>query len=246
MRLKKLLRGSAGFLSEKLLAIFSPQFVPFSGKVLEQFYIYKLRKQEFPAVRAFCIRLAGRPALSEKLKKISSDYFCKANLDNNPDIFVLDKLATSYQKKTIQSLESLAGKNIDEARKHFIIALDSAGIPGVARHKLAGVFELLAGQCPGNNDVSFFGEAQHGSVQTSGKIILSGMNWSGTGALYDFFREFSGVRALPGEQRLWKESDYSLLWGLNNLEKLDTEGFYEYLKRLFLIPMTGLSLPRNI
>ena len=243
MKLKKLLRISAGLISEKLIYIFPPELIPFSGKILEQFYVYKLRKQEFQAVLDYCIKLSKRLSLPEELKKISSSYFCKASLDNKPDPVVLKKLSTLYQKKTVQSLESLIINERLKAEKYFKEALGNTGVSGAAAENLTAAFSLLSkdtSEIPENNMVS-----DADPVYSSKKIILSGMNWSGTGALYDYFKEFSCVGALPDEQRLWKESDYSLIWAYNSLQKLDKNDFREFLLRLFMIPITGLAVPRN-
>ena len=249
MNYKKLLRRSAGVISEKLLGVFPPYILPFSEKVLEQYYVYKLRKQKFSDVKDYCIKLSQKSCLPEKLKKISSSYFCKASLDNKPDKAVLEKLSTRYQKKTLQSIEAVLQKDAGKAVKEFQAALESAGIPLPAADNLAGAFGLLAEKSAGIPESRHKYQAPLLKVPEesafSEKIILSGMNWSGTGALYDYFKEFSCVKALPYEQRLWKESDYSLIWAYNKLEKLDNNDFMEYLIRLFLIPMTGLSIPRN-
>ncbi|MDX9802089.1 MAG: hypothetical protein RBT69_12220, partial [Spirochaetia bacterium] len=108
---------------------------------------------------------------------------------------------------------------------------------------LEKAFSIITGSSSGGKRVSTCGDSEN-DYRQSKKIILSGMYWSGTGALYDYFKEFKDVKALPVEQRLWKESDYSLGWGLKNIEKIDDEGLRQYLIRLFLIPLTGLVMPR--
>ena len=245
MNYRKLLKTSAGIVSEKLLGIFPPYIFPFSEKILEQFFVYKLRKQQFEAVKDFCKKLSEKDFLPEKLKKISSGYYCKACLDNNPDPSVLGSLSTSYQKKTNLAIEALRENDKTSAENSFINALDNACFPERAKENLVKTFNLLTGELSAFHKKYSDPEAVSIPVKSSEKIILSGMNWSGTGALYDYFREFDCVKALPGEQRLWKESDYSLLWGYNNQEKLDRNTFLEYLLRLFFIPMTGLNMPRN-
>ena len=245
MNYRRILKVSAGFISEKLLSIFPPYIFPFSEKILEQFYVYKLRKQQFPAVKDYCKNLSEKSFLPEKLKKVSSGYYCKACLDNNPDPSVLNKLSTVYQKKTISCIDSLRKKDKAAAEQVFIAALKKTAIPVKTKENLLNVLKLLTEELSAINKKYSYSEEDTAPVQSSEKIILSGMNWSGTGALYDYFREFNCVLALPGEQRLWKESDYSLVWGINNLEKLDEEAFTEYLLRLLFIPMTGLAVPRN-
>ena len=246
MNFKKILRKYAGIISENLLRIFPPYLIPFSEKILEQFYVAKLRKQQFQTVLDYCSKLSEKSFLPEKLKKVSSDYFCKASLDNNPDRNVLDKLAVRYQTKTAESLENLNKNNRPAAVKSFKDALINTGISYSAEKNLSAAFSMLAGEIQNvsdkfeNNIISK--EEQFFSAP---KIILSGMNWSGTGALYDYFREFSCVKALPFEQRLWKESDYSLIWGYNNLDNLNDKELSEYLLRLLLIPAAGLAMPRN-
>ena len=246
MNYKKILRKYAGIISENLLRIFPPYLIPFSDKFLEQFYVAKLRKQQFQTVLDYCSKLSEKSFLPEKLKKVSSDYFCKASLDNNPDRTVLDKLAVKYQKKAAESLENLDKNDSSAAVECFKDALFNIGISSSAEKKLTEAFSLLTGEIQNLSDkIDNNIKLKEEQVYSAPKIILSGMNWSGTGALYDYFREFSCVKALPFEQRLWKESDYSLIWGYNNLENLDNKELTEYLLRLFLIPVTGLAMPRN-
>lgn len=245
MKYRKLIRYAAGILAEKLLAVFPLQFLPFPGLVLERFYIHKLKKQEFSSVRDYCLKLSLIPAVPGRLKRISSGYYCKASRDNRPDPAVLDRLSTHYQKKTALGLESLRNKDNAAALNYFGQALEAAGVPPLAKENLSAAFRMVSDSHLNLRDGRQFNAESLTEYHSQKKIILSGMNWSGTGALYDYFREFSCVKALPGEQRLWKESDYSLLWGLNNTEKLNSGWLTEYLLRLFLVPVTGLAVPRN-
>ncbi len=143
-------------------------------------------------------------------------------------------------------LRILKKKDSSSAVICFKDALVNTGISSSAEKNLYTAFSMLAGELQNLSD-KFEKNINSGEeeVYSAPKIILSGMNWSGTGALYDYFREFSCVKALPYEQRLWKESDYSLVWGYNNLENLDDEKLSEYLLRFFLVPITGLAIPRN-
>ncbi|MEF8698117.1 MAG: LamG-like jellyroll fold domain-containing protein [Candidatus Accumulibacter sp. UW20] len=70
------------------------------------------------------------------------------------------------------------------------------------------------------------------------KIIVSGMGWSGSGALYDFFREFRGVRSVKGEfTHIEGES------GLFDLSKSlsDVPGFKKKLLKHFGLVLLGLA-----
>jgi hypothetical protein len=53
----------------------------------------------------------------------------------------------------------------------------------------SGLVEGIRGKVP----------AQVPDVKTTKRIIVSGMGWSGSGAVYDYLREFDGIEAIPGE-----------------------------------------------
>ena len=235
--MKKVIRNIVGILSEKLIGIFPLRFLPLPHVMLEQYFRYKMRKNDFDTVRDHCIGLSQHPSVSDRIKKISSDYFCKISLDNRPDPLVMNNLKTEYQKKISESMDLLASGKNDKAVDLFREALEIIRIPVAAITSLVDAFRIIVE----GSASSISGK----ECRSSKKIILSGMYWSGTGALYDFFREFRDVKPLRGEQRLWKESDYSLDWGLKNIEKLDDLNFRNYLIRLFLIALTGLAMPRN-
>jgi hypothetical protein len=76
------------------------------------------------------------------------------------------------------------------------------------------------------------------SLVTQKKIIVSGMGWSGSGALYDYFREFRGVRSVKGEfTHIEGES------GLFDLSKSlsDVPGFKNKLLKHFGLVLLGLA-----
>jgi len=241
--LRKIIRDIVGTLSEKLVRILPFRYFPAPHILLEQFFRYRMRKNDFRAVRDYCLYFSEKPGLPDKIKKISADYFCKISLDDKPDIFVMKNLRTGYQKKISQSLDFLASGEKEKAFSSFAESLPFAGIPRPAAAHLEKAFSIIAGTSSDGKNSSAAGGSEN-DLRQAKKIILSGMYWSGTGALYDFFREFKDVKALPVEQRLWKESDYSLGWGLKNIETIGDEGLKQYLMRLFLIPLTGLAMPR--
>ncbi len=241
--MRKVIRDIAGKLSEKLVRIMPFRYFPASHILLEQFFRYRMRKNDFRAVRDYCLYFSEKPGSPDKIKKISADYFCKISLDDKPDIDVIKNLRTGYQEKISQSLDFLASGEKEKACSSFVDALPFAGIPRPAASHLEKAFSIVTGSSSGEKKASACGDSENDYRQAK-KIILSGMYWSGTGALYDFFREFEDVKALPVEQRLWKESDYSLGWGLKNIETIDDEGLRQYFLRLFLIPLTGLAMPR--
>ncbi|EDZ92427.1 TPR repeat-containing protein [Limnospira maxima CS-328] len=51
---------------------------------------------------------------------------------------------------------------------------------------------------------------ERSKIRTVQKILVSGMGWSGSSALYDYFREFKNIKLLKGEVR-WLEGPLSLL-----------------------------------
>ena len=208
-----------------------------------------MRKYDFNTVSRYCIFVSEKRFASDRIKKIAADYFCKISLDNKPDQTVLSRLGTSYQDLVIQSRLAAQNENNVEALSLFSKAVKKAGVPDPAVVLLSDIFRLVTlDKTWERKKSSEKNEENHGigsEIKSSKKIILSGMYWSGTGALYDFFREFSNVAALPGEQRLWKESDYSLNWGLKNIDNISDVDFVKYLERLFLIPLAGLAIPRT-
>lgn len=88
----------------------------------------------------------------------------------------------------------------EAARARFAKALDTAGLKTSAQAWL-DAFDALSGiTTPGAVPT-----IQHAPALQ--KIMVAGTGWSGSGALYDFFREFEGVTPVHGEFRHIEHSD---------------------------------------
>jgi len=80
--------------------------------------------------------------------------------------------------------------------------------------------------------------------QPVNKIFVSGMGWSGSGALYDFFREFKSVSPINPEFR-HVEGNSSLKSILSKLEKGERKQFREELAKFFWITLLGYANPKK-
>lgn len=94
--------------------------------------------------------------------------------------------------------ELFAAGKILEARQAFSSAVDqgfsSEGLTAEHRSVIVECFDMLCSnerpECSKNDDS--YGDPIK-------KVIVSGMGWSGSGAIYDYFREFHDVVAIKGE-----------------------------------------------
>ncbi|WP_396442773.1 tetratricopeptide repeat protein [Limnospira sp. PMC 737.11] len=60
---------------------------------------------------------------------------------------------------------------------------------------------------------------ERSKIRTVQKIVVSGMGWSGSSALYDYFREFKNIKVLKGEARFLENSS-SLLTLYDKIRKV--------------------------
>ena len=144
-------------------------------------------------------------------------------------MMLLNCLKEGKQKKHLKHSENIYEKAVDD-KKAQILWLDSfERLACFSGSKNSGVSEKIT-----------LSKEEEFSAE---KILVSGMLWSGSGALYDFFREFDGVRALKNEQRLWKGKPF----GLNSLANylVNKDEYKKALLSFFTIALTGMKTPGN-
>ncbi len=96
-----------------------------------------------------------------------------------------------------------------ERARAGLLAGDFAGAAGLFMTGTATIFANVEERAAWEQSFAFLLEAlknktvapYHYEPRTVRKFIVSGLGWSGSGAVYDYLREFSEVQAIPGETR---------------------------------------------
>jgi hypothetical protein len=162
----------------------------------------------------------GNPVVGMKDFK-SNTAWKNGSIDGYPFIILLDTLRT-YKLTSIAHLTGLYLKSCD----HKIILADCAYnflLQGNSRHSII-IFTFLLQKIFNNAELenlwldsyksiallfetgghakkinSDIDEANISKYKVTKKICVSGMGWSGSGALYDFLKEFHNIKSVDGE-----------------------------------------------
>ena len=240
--MKKRIKKSIRRISAFIIPLFPYKTVP--AGLLRQFMIRCIEKRDFKKVKEYCINMSDTAGVKDRVKKTAAYFFCKVHPDNNPDPEVLRKLQTLSQKTAHDAVELLKRGKTEKASEAFGKYIKEAVDNKKAQVLWLDSFERLA--CFSVSKNSGFLEKISLSKEeefSPEKILVSGMLWSGSGALYDFFREFDGVRALRNEQRLWKGKPF----GLNSLANylVNKDEYKKALFSFFTVALTGMKPPGN-
>ena len=137
------------------------------------------------------------------------------------------------------SYSALIEGNIAYAYKSYTSAVGNLPVSEKASEKLLEAYRAILGSNRSTPE-----EASQDDLPADGihKIIVSGMGWSGSGALFDYFKEFSNVVAIHGE------APYIELRGgvitLGNLLESRAE-FKREAYRFFFYALVGAAKPRR-
>lgn len=211
---------------------------PKSTSAFREFCINRMASRDFLAIKDQCKIVSKLLNPSDHLRNEAVAFFTRSSLDDDADQETLMLLNNRFRQKT-QICENLRfSGDLVEGGKAFGESLTLAGIPENAKNYWMESYNVLTGlQAPS----SYPGEYQN--TETVKKIVVSGMYWTGSGAIYDYLREFKQITAVAGELRLWKEGDFCL----NTLESLldSPVQFNDTLFRLMTIAFTGTSPVKN-
>lgn len=213
---------------------------PYSVSIFREYCLNRMTVRDFTGVAKCCETVAAMPDAQDSLKDAASFYLTRSSLENKPNLSVLKSLQNSFQKASSHSIELKEAGNNKEAAKAFGKGLKLAGIPDSAIFEWETAFSLL-----GENTA--FGDSPLESAGIDNnpisKLAVSGMYWSGSGAVYAYLSEFYQVSAVPGELRLWKEGNFSL----NPLSQKikNHEEFQKGLQHFLLIALTGTGTISN-
>jgi len=154
----------------------------------------------------------------------------------------MELLRNGFRKASALSTEQYRLGQSTASRFSFAQALSLSGAPEKAIPEWLAAFDAIAGTVAGdaeNNGVTTVVD----TVLPVRKIVVSGMYWSGSGALYDYLREFRQISSVPGELRLWKEDGLCL----NDLAHGfgDAHRFNDNLFRFLTLALAGNSPVAN-
>ena len=211
---------------------------PYSVPVFREACIQGIASRQFDSVVQRCAAIGEMPKASDHLKDLATTYLARANIEDNGVRADFDKLQNACRSVSRLIEGYIEQGNVSEAREAFKTALEYAGTPHVAVPSWIEAFDLTLAEAPWNKRP----DAANNPVQPDfdiPKIVVSGMYWSGSGALYAFFREFEQVNAIPGELRLWKEGDFCL----NALAMRLVQGsdFHSGCRRFLVTALTGIG-----
>jgi len=233
----KLLRKAGR--QEMAMYLLDKFFVLFPGSVsaFREYCINRMSLRDFLSVIERCRLVAEMPGTSQGIKEAATFWLTRANLEDKPDQDTLKSLQNSFQIASCCSKDFLAeGKN-EEALDSFGESLKLAGVPGNAIPEWKAAFDLLG-------EKTYLNDSPSGTEDKSVPVLaVSGMYWSGSGAVYAYLREFDQVSEVQGELRLWKEGDFSL----NSLSRRvdNHEEFKPGLQKFLFTALTGTGPIHN-
>ncbi|MCL5255760.1 MAG: hypothetical protein M1363_06505 [Gammaproteobacteria bacterium] len=108
---------------------------------------------------------------------------------------VFATFSSDLDNEFAHSLQTLIDKDLDVALADFQHAIAQVFSEDALRTTWFDAFATMAKAYCGETDAVTFVPYE----QTLDKVIVSGMGWSGSGALYDFLQEFPEVVAIKGE-----------------------------------------------
>ena len=138
---------------------------------------------------------------------------------------------------------ALDAGNRDVARAEFESVLGTIVSGRVVPIWLAS-FDLLADHLVGNLAAVPASGTDAAPPRSGSVYAVSGMGWSGSGAVYDFLRGFHGVEAVTGEARLI-EGRHGFRGLLGAAESPDPDAFGAALVDFFRFSLVGVTPCRN-
>ncbi len=213
----------------------STRLFPRSVGILKEFCINRIAVRDFDAVIKRCTEIATAQACTDSLKDVASTYLVRASLEDDAAPETLSRLWNASRTEGAASTACFKAGDHQKARLSFGESLRLAKVPARAIPEWLAAFDAIAGidsdQLPSQPPV-----IEQESVR---KLVVSGMYWSGSGAIYDYLREFEQVSPVDGELRLWKEGDFCL--DSLSFQIHDREVFKQSLFRFLTIALTGTS-----
>ncbi len=222
------------------LLIWSLKRRPDSISIFREYCLNRMTVRDFTGVIDRCEAVTIMPNAEDALKDAASFFLTRASLKNKPNLSVLKSLQNSFQKASSHSKELQEAGEDKEASKVFGKGLNLAGIPNAAIFEWETAFGLLGkNMALGDTPLKSAGE----DSKPISKLAVSGMYWSGSGAVYAYLNEFDQVSAVPGELRLWKEGNFSLN-SLSQKIKKQVE-FRKGLQHFLFTALTGTGAVSN-
>jgi len=196
------MRGLASVLA-RIAAALSPG----SSSAFAEYCSDRMAARDFDAIAARCARVADMAKSSEALKEAASAWLARSSIEDDANPILLARLRPAFRERGAETASAFARGEDNAARDSFSLALELAGAPAAALPEWIASLETASRigiAAPYARHVS---EPPPAPMR---KIVVSGMYWSGSGALYDYFREFEEIVPIEGELRLWKEGDFCL------------------------------------
>ncbi len=211
---------------------------PASVAAFREYCINRMAVRDFSAIKEHCSLISQLPYASDSLKDEAAAFLTRSSLDDNADPHILSNLQNNFRRAAQNTVQFLNSGDTTASRETFKQAITLARIPDKAAVEWNKAFQsLINSESP--SPVSVIKEP----CTAVPKIVVSGMYWSGSGAIYDYLREFDQISAVDGELRLWKEGDFCL----NALENqlADSVNLRKGLLRLLTVALAGISPVSN-
>ena len=215
------------------------KLMPDSVPLFREYFINRMAARDFDAIITMCSMLSRKNTNTEAMKNLATKYLARASLENDVSAGIYVSLRNKNRSSTAECLALLSSGDISGARKQFLETLRFAGIPDTAKDNWCLAFDSFLPTSDSGSDLTVCSQSDPGVS----KLVVSGMYWSGSGAIYDYLREFDQVAAVPGELRLWKEGDFCL----NSLAARlpDVDGYQLALQRFLTIALLGTGPVHN-
>lgn len=208
---------------------------PRSAAVFDTYCSERMGARDFTAISGRCALVADDGGAGNALREAASSWLTRASLEDDPPADILERLRPEFRRLGALALEGVAGSRPTEARVLFGKALKAARAPSAALGGWEEAFTALYRQEP----LPERADAGDSLYRPKPKIVVSGMYWSGSGALYAYFSEFEDIAPVPGELRLWKEGNSSLQALARALRT--GSGYAETLARCLVLSMAGVA-----
>ncbi|OHD26354.1 MAG: hypothetical protein A2Y38_00215 [Spirochaetes bacterium GWB1_59_5] len=238
----KVLRKYGRLAPARLILDLAMKLAPGSVAVFAEFCVNRMAARDFSAITERCKAVARMTTVSDALKEAASSFLTRASLDDDASVETMALLRNGFRSASARSAEQFRLGQYAASRVAFAQALALSGAPEKAVPEWLAAFDAIAGSDAGDTE-SAGAPLVADAVLPVRKIVVSGMYWSGSGAIYDYLREFGQLAPVTGELRLWKEDGLCL----NDLAHGfgDARRFNDDLFRFLALALAGNSPVAN-
>ncbi len=209
---------------------------PRSAAAFSEYCSDRMAARDFDAIASRCAQVADDPRASDGLKEAATGWLVRSRIADDADAGMLARLRPAFREYAVRTAAAFGRRDDADALDDFARALEAGGVPRTGFPEWTAALSAVMAARDGRTEAP---SSVRRSVTELPKLVVSGMYWSGSGALYAYFSEFSEIAPIPGELRLWKEGRACLLSLARAIER--GEGAADILFAVLSVALAGIG-----